>query len=164
MLSASAVAQVSTGQIAVTPNAAAYVSGYCLGGVIAVPNLVRVGQNGGTQVIGATIVDSTATNAAVDILVFSRKPTGTYADHAACAVATADLPYLAGAILNTTFIVVSPIEQATPQITIVASNAAGTPPVTSALWFVPIVRATPTYGASATLWFTFSSKFGTGVE
>jgi hypothetical protein len=49
MLSAPAVAQVSTGQIAVTPNAAAYVSGYCLGGVLAVPNLVRFEVRDGSQ-------------------------------------------------------------------------------------------------------------------
>jgi hypothetical protein len=154
-------AQVSYGTVTVTPNAAAYVAGYCVGGVLTVPNMVAVGSPGGTIIIGVSIVDNTGTNASMDLMVFDRKPTGTYTDHAACTVATADQPYFVGIVPNTSFVSLTDIAgttglaQASPALPVLASNTAGTPPTTNALWVIPIMRGTPTYGASKALQFNF---------
>lgn len=153
-------AQVVSGTTTITPNSNIYVSAYCLGGVQAVPNLITIGHDGGTIITGATLVDSTGTNAAVDLVVFNAAPTGTYTDHAACTIASADQSKIAGFIQNTTFSAMvdsgsaTGIEMATPALPIVVTGPNGGKPILTTLWVLPIVRATPTYGAAKTLTLT----------
>lgn len=151
---------VAVTQIAVTPNSSAYTAGNCLGGVLVVGGLMRGGQNT-TILAQEEIVDSTGTNAQIDLYVFSQKPTGTYTDHAACNIAAADLKYQVGLVANTAFTCAKDSSSATGicQATISVLFL----PIDTTLktmWVVPIVRSTPTYGASATLDFTFSALPG----
>ena len=154
-----ACAQVSTSQVTVTPSASAYVSGYCLGGVLAVPNMVRVGGGTmGTIVVDVDIVDPTGSDATVDIFVFNQAPTGTYTDHANCTVAAADQPYLRGVIFGTSFTcaldeaTTTGICRATPAQSLMQGGLSSTN-----LWFLPIIRSTPTYGSGKTLYFNFTA-------
>jgi hypothetical protein len=157
---ASEVGGVSQQQVAVTPTATAYVAGYCLGGVLAVPNMLTVQGPGGTVLAGFTFVDpagQTAANDAMSLLIFNAAPTGTYTDHAACAVAAADQPHLVGlaivAAANCLAIASSAtVCQTEPNIPVNAAMPIGS----SNLWVVPIITATPTYGTT-TLYFNFAA-------
>ena len=146
-------AQTVTSQLSITPNASAYTSGYCLGGVQYVPNMIVAGGLGGTIITGVDIIDNTATNATIDIWIFNKLPTGTYTDHAGCTVASADQPYLVGVIYGALATCSSDSAgttgmcQSTPAVPISASSY----PPTPALYMVPVVRGTPTYGSTKTL-------------
>lgn len=160
MVSGHARAQVASGTVTITPAAGAYTAAFCLGGVQAVPNLITIGHDGGTILTGTTIVDNTGTNAAVDLVVFNALPTGTYTDHAACTIAAADQPKIAGFVQNTTFSAMTDsagttgIETATPALPVTVQGPGGGKPIVSTLWILPIMRGTPTYGAAKTLTLT----------
>lgn len=154
-----AAAQVSTSQVAVVPNASAYSAGQCVGGVLAVPNMVRVGGSlNGTIIADVDIVDTTGSDVSIDLFVFSQAPTGTYTDHAACTVAVADRAFLRGVILgaNATCAKDSAgttgICRGTPALSISQTGQNS-----NALWFLPIMRGTPTYGAAQTLYFNITA-------
>ena len=152
---------VSTAQVAVTPSASAYTAGYCLGGVLTVPQMFRPGNDGGTILSNVSIVDTTGANAAIDILIFNKLPTGTYTDNAACTVAAADQPYLVADVVNTTFTCLTDSATTTGicQASVgVLVSLANIPAVSSALWAVPIMRGTPTYGSSQKLYFNFKAN------
>jgi hypothetical protein len=246
-LAAPAAAQVNSvagSQVVVTPNAAAYVAGNCLGGVLTAPGLVRSHGPGGAILTGINFVDpatQTGTNDAQTILVFNTAPVGTYTDHAACSLAPADIPNLVGTIsipaanctqppspAGATICTVSPVfsvPQATSSYSLAtsATSAAGTfvltftsvpsyitvgmlatdttaavipngatvtattsttvtinqaitgagvgngdnitftrtaPTINSALWFIPIIAATPTYGANKLTYTFMTQPFG----
>lgn len=151
---------VSQQQVTVTPNASAYSAGQCLGGVLPVPNAVRVAGPGGARLTGVSFVDpqhqSTA-NDALMLLVFTAKPTGTYTDHSNCQVAAGDAGSLAGVLSIGSSNCVQDEGPATTICTITPTLPLNvTMPVTlGTIWVVPVVVATPTYGSSATLYFNF---------
>lgn len=153
------LAQVATSQVAVTPNSGAYSAGQCVGGVLAVPNMVRAGGglNGGI-IVDVDIVDSSATNATIDLFVFAQAPTGTYTDHATCTIAAADRPFLQGVIFGAAATCAvdggstTGICRSTPALSITQDTL-----MSNVLWFLPIVRTTPTYGASKTLFFNITA-------
>ncbi len=151
---------VATTQVTVTPNAAAYSAGQCIGGVLTVPNMVRVGGPGGTILSGVTLVDpqhQTAANDAMDLLVFSSLPSGTYTDHANCQVAAADASKLAGFVTIAAGNCTQDQGPANTVCTITPALPVSTamPVVSTNLYVVPIAKATPTYGAAASLFFSF---------
>lgn len=154
-------AQTATAQVALTPTATAYSAGQCLGGVMTVNGLVRSNGVGGTIVTQIDIVDTTGSNAAVDLLIFNAKPTGTYTDQANCTVAAADQPRLVGLVPNATFTcaqdqpATTGICQATPAILVTAATGTTSPVTATSFWVVAIMRGTPTYGSSKTLYFNF---------
>lgn len=154
----------TTTQITFTPTATAYTAGQCLGpagasAIITIPGMVRPGGPGGTILTQISITDPTGADAAIDVLLFNALPTGTYTDHAACVVATADQPKLTGVASNALFTctldqaTVTGICQATPAVLMTAK----TPVTSSALYAVLIMRGTPTYGASKTLYVNFKA-------
>ena len=165
-LAAAAHAQlmsVSQQQVLVSPNASAYSAGQCLGGVLTVPAVVRPNGPGGAKLTGVSFVDPQAQSAANDaltLLIFTTQPTGTYTDHANCNVAAADVVKLAGALVIASSACVQDQTPATTVCTITPSlplNVAM--PITNPnIWVVPIVAATPTYGASAKLYFNFMAE------
>jgi hypothetical protein len=167
LMASPALAQVSTSQVSVTPNAAQYTAAYCLGGVLNVPNLVRSGGSAnGTIIVDVDIVDTTGSDVSIDLFVFSQAPTGTYTDHAACTIAAADQAYLKGVIPGSTFTCAKDsagstgICRATPALSV--TQTAGTTsapilPTSTSLWFVPIIRGTPTYGSGQTLYFNITA-------
>jgi hypothetical protein len=153
---------VSTQQVPVTPNASAYSAGQCLGGVLTVPQMVRSGSYGGTVLAGIELVDPAGQSAANDVIkffVFNKQPTGTYNDHATCTMASADLPYLVGV---TAFVSGGCVQDGGPATTVcevlpnLPLTSSQLPPVSSNLWVVPVVTASPTYGA-VTLYFNFAA-------
>jgi hypothetical protein len=155
-------------QVQFTATAGAYSAGQCLGGVLAVPNMVRSGGPGGAVLAGVSFLDSahnTAANDAMTLLVFGAKPTGTYTDQAGCAIASADRAsfigqaVIASANCNQDSGPATTVCTITPNLALSNINGAGastTPPVGSTIWVVPVVTATPTYGA-ITLFFNFLS-------
>ena len=154
-------AQTATSQVLVTPNAAAYTAGMCIGGILTIPGAIRPSGQGGTISAQVDIVDTTATDAAIDFFLFNVLPTGTYTDHANCTVAAADQPNLIGVIFNTSFTCSTdqPVTTGVCQSSISANATLVTsgklPPVGSSIWAVPIMRGTPTYGAAKTLYVNF---------
>ncbi len=92
--------------------------------------------------------------------MFNAAPTGTYVDNVACTVASADVARLAGVVPNTLFTCVKDqptttgICQATPALP-VTTTATGSG--NTNLWVVPIMRGTPTYGASKLLSLYFNA-------
>jgi hypothetical protein len=151
---------VSTAQVSVTPNSGAYVAGNCLGGVLTVPQMFRMGQDGGTILSNISITDTTGTDATIDVLIFNAKPSGTYTDHAACTVNSADQDNLVSVVPNTAFTCVQDSAQTTGicQASVgVLVSLATIPPAANSFWAVPIVRSTPTYGAAKTLYFNFKA-------
>lgn len=154
-----AIAQVSTSQVAVVPNASAYSANQCIGGVLNVPLQVRVGGAlEGAIVADVDIVDTSGTNATIDLFVFSQAPTGTYADSTPCTIAAADQPYLRGVVFGTSFSCAvdsagtTGICRATPALSITQTGQQS-----NSLWYLPIVRTTPTYGASKKLYFNITA-------
>lgn len=154
-----AAAQVSTSQVSVTPASAAYSAAQCIGGVLTVPDMVRTGRFvSGAIIVDVDIVDTSATNATIDLLVFSQAPTGTYTDRTACVVAAADQAFLQGAIFGSSFTCAvdsgsaTGICRATPALAITQKSSTN-----NALWFLPIMRSTPTYGTGKTLFFNITA-------
>jgi hypothetical protein len=147
---------VLTSSVTITPNASAYSAGQCLGGILAVPGMIRPASPGGTIIQGVTLVDpahQTAANDAMNIWVFNQLPTGTYTDHAACNLAAADIGKFVGTI---PIAAANCMLDAAPTNTICSVTTslyltALPPNITggsSSLWFVPVITATPTYGAN----------------
>jgi hypothetical protein len=156
---------VALAQVTVTPNSAAYSAGQCLGGVLTLPNMVQPQGLGGTLLGAVTFVDpqhQSAANDALNILFFNKLPTGTYTDHANCQVAAADAPNLVGVLSIVSSNCVQDQGPTTTICTLIPGGGSGLPlnapmPIAaSTLWAVAIVAATPTYGASASLFFTFA--------
>jgi hypothetical protein len=155
---------VSIAQVTVVPNAAAYTAGNCLGGVLTVPGVTRTQGQSGAKLIGVSFVDgahNTVANDAMTLFVFDAPPiNGTYADHAACNIAAADLPNLIGAVsigaancaqdaaTNTVCTI-------TPTLPITVRPQ---PVVRNSIYVLPVVAATPTYGAAMTLYFNFGTE------
>jgi hypothetical protein len=154
-------AQTATSQVLVTPNAAAYTAGMNIGGILTIPGAIRPGGQGGTISAQVDIVDSTGSDAAIDIFFFNALPSGTYTDHTNFTLATADQSSLVGVIFNTSYSCAQDqpathgICQSSISANATALTSAKLPPVGSSLWAVPIMRGTPTYGASQTLYFNF---------
>lgn len=165
-VAAQSLPSVSQQQVQVTPAASAYTAGNCLGGVLTVPNMVRAGGPGGTVIKGFTFVDpagQSAANDAMTVLVFKQAPTGTYTDHAACALASADQPYLVGIFAIgsggcTVIDSAATVCEVLPNLPVnVNPNTPTQAAITNtSLWFVPIIAATPTYGTT-TLYFNFAA-------
>jgi putative hemolysin len=153
---------VATTQIQVTPNSGAYSAGQCLGGVLAIPQMLRTGSYGGTILTSIELVDpahQTAANDVMTFLVFNVAPTGTYTDHAACSVAAADRPNLVGVAAFAAANCVLDGGTATTVCEVLPNlplTSGAFPVVSTNLWIVPFVAATPTYGA-VTLYFNFSA-------
>jgi hypothetical protein len=161
MLSARAqTLSVASSQVTFTATAGAYSAGQCLGGVLTVPGLVRPGGPGGAMLTGVSFLDAahqTAANDAMDILLFSQAPSGTYTDQANCQVASADRTKFIGTVSiaaanctqdqgpTTTLCTITPTF---PLVSLPLPVVSGT------VFAVPIVKATPTYGA-ITLIFNF---------
>lgn len=161
---AQTVGYVVTGQVKVTPNSGAYSAGYCLGGVLTVPKMIRPNGPGGTTLRAVTFLDPAAqsgTNDAMNLFVFNKAPTGTYTDHATCHIGTPDYVNLIGSLAIAASNCVqdgTPATVTTCTIQPALPLAAGTLPVTSdSIWVVPILAAAPTYGTPQTLYFTFGS-------
>ena len=152
---------VSWQQIIVVPNASAYSAGQCIGGVLTLPAMFNPQGPGGTVITSFTFVDpqhQSAANDAMSIWIFNALPSGSYTDHAGCAVAAADLPILVGVI---TVASSNCAQDSGPATTICTINnfalaLAGSFPVTNPnLYAVAIATATPTYGSSAKIYFNF---------
>lgn len=152
---------VSWQQVVVTPNASAYSAGQCIGGVLTLPAMFNPQGPGGTVLTSFTFVDpqhqSTA-NDALSIWIFNAPPSGSYTDHAGCAVAAADLPILVGVI---TVASSNCAQDSGPATTICTINnfalalAGMFPVINPNLYAVAIAAGTPTYGSSAKLYFNF---------
>lgn len=153
---------VSQTVVSVTPNSGAYSAGNCLGGVLTVSGMVTPGSSGGAVIVGATFVDpahQSTTNDAQTIVVFGAKPTGTYTDHSACNIAAGDQANVVGVIQIAS---TSCFQDSSPSTTVCTVTLSlpvvkSQPQSSSALWFLPIVAATPTYGAN-TLTYAFKSQ------
>jgi hypothetical protein len=160
---AAGIGGVSQQQVKVTPNSNAYSAGQCLGGVLTVPNVIRPQGPGGTRLAAVSFVDpqhQTAANDAMTLLIFTALPTGTYTDHANCNVAAADLPNLAGQV---TIAAANCFLDQAPSTTVCTITPAlplnvAMPVTNGSIYVVPIVAATPTYGASASLYFNFMAE------
>lgn len=158
-------ASVAITQVTFTATAGAYSAGQCLGGILTVPNMVRPQGPGGALIAGVSFLDSahqTAANDAMTLLVFSAKPTGTYTDQANCQIAAADRPSFIGAIAIAAANCAQDQGPTTTVCTVTPNLPVnGAMPLTSSsIWVVPVVAATPTYGA-ITLYFNFmSTPFG----
>lgn len=154
---------ISQAVVSVTPNSSIYSAGNCLGGVLTVSGMVTPGSSGGAVIVGATFVDpahqSTA-NDAQTIVVFGAKPTGTYTDHSACNIAAGDQANVVGVIQIAS---TSCFQDSSPSTTVCSVTLSlpvapkAQPQSSSALWFVPIIAATPTYGTT-TLTYAFKSQ------
>lgn len=149
-----ASAGVAPSSVSITPNTGAYSAGQCLGGVLTVLNLVQPQGNGGTILTSLMLIDPTAANASVDYLIFNAQPVGTYTDHATCALNTADVARLIGVVSNTAATCITDGGGAKgicifqPGLTLSTFVSGGGPVKSSAIWIVPIMRGTPTYGAT----------------
>ena len=154
---------VSLAQITVTPNASAYSAGQCLGGVLTLPGMIQPSGPGGTLMGAVTFVDPQnqgTTADQVNILLFNKQPTGTYTDHSTCTLAAADAPNLVAILPIATANCSSTGLSATvctliPNMGVPVNGAM--PIVSSNLWAIPVINGTPNYGASASLYFTFSA-------
>lgn len=158
----------ATTQVAVTPSASAYTAGYCVGSVQAVAGMIRPSGPGGTIVASVAIVDTTGTDAAMDLLVFTAAPTGTYVDNAACTVGSADQVRLQGLVSNTSFTCAKDSAGTTgicnasfalplTAYSMVVGSLTPGPVNSSLIWVVAVMRATPTYGAAQKLYFNYKA-------
>jgi len=76
----------------------AYVTGYCLGGLLTFATANRA-SGGSLLIANAKLSDKSKQSAAVDLIIFDTNPTGsTFTDHAALNIVAADLPFIAGVI------------------------------------------------------------------
>jgi len=131
-----------------------YASGDVLGGLQTISNAVRKSGGSGT-ILSILVLDKTqAQRAAMDLLIFDRSVT-VAADNAAVAMSDADMANCLGVIsigpYNTAF-------PGTPLNSISTLINVGLPIVCNGadLYFVPVVRATPTYGTTSDLTFIFT--------
>jgi len=131
-----------------------YASGDVLGGLQTISNAVRKSGGSGT-ILSILVLDKTqAQRAAMDLLIFDRSVT-VAADNAAVAMSDADMANCLGVIsigpYNTAF-------PGTPLNSISTLINVGLPIVCNGadLYFVPVVRATPTYVATSDLTFIFT--------
>lgn len=153
-------------RVTFTATAGAYSAGQCLGGVLTVPNIIRAQNTGGAILSGVSFVDAahnTAANDALTLLVFNAQPSGTYTDQAACAIAAADRTKFVGQLVIAASNCNQDSGPATTVCTITPSlplNAASLPPTSSNTWVVPIVQATPTYGAISLIFNFMATPLG----
>jgi hypothetical protein len=150
---------ISASRATISPSTSAYSTGQCLGGVLTVNGMVRVGKTGGTMALALTVVDTSASDVSVDYVVLGAAPTGTYTDRATCTLATADLPNIMGVIYGTNFTWIkdgSGSNGVGAQITAFPFVSSIVVPQTTSLWFIPIIRASNTYASGTKLLHTFT--------
>jgi len=163
-----------TTQVVIVPTSTAYSAGQCFGNAGAsaiqpLANLILPSGPGGTWFIGVTLVDSTGSDPAIDFLVFNNAPVGTYTDHANCVVNASDQSYLQGfvSITSTNCIqdqsAATGICQVTGALLIpLTANFSVTGPSgggtrSNTIWIVPIMRGTPTYGSSKSIYINYKA-------
>ncbi len=136
-----------------------YTSGYVIGGMFTIDsatatNGVSNSQRGpvGEADLSAilqslSIYDPTGQGGAIDFFFFGKAPTATYTDNQAFAPSDADLQSFLGSVSVTTYIAAGTPKVATAvncglvvKPSCVAANA-----LSSAIYCIPVVRATPTY-------------------
>lgn len=151
-------------QVGVVPATTAYAPGQCLGGVLTVPGIVRPQGPGGAKLTGVSFIDGTpqtVANSAMKIFLFKSLPAGTYTDKAACAIASADLPALIGFVtINSTDCTADGSPQTRTICTIAPTLPVnGVMPITNnAIYALPVLSGTPTYGTPQTLYFNFMAE------
>jgi len=79
-------------QVPLTLTQASYTQYACVGTVQTVNFLVQQSGDGGTMLLGITLVDTAGgtSASAIDFIVFRAAPTGTYTDASSCAIASQD--------------------------------------------------------------------------
>lgn len=146
-----AVVSVTGAQVGVS--GAAYSSGDVIGDQSPIEVELVQGEYG-TGIIQTVITkDLSNQSAAIDLFVFSSRPTGTYTDNSAMDVSDADAASLIGVIniVATDYAASADSSFATTRsIGLVIKNMSGT----NKVWFIPVSRGTPTYVADE-LSFTF---------
>lgn len=144
-------------RFSVTPtisSGAAYASGDVVGGLQTISNAVRKSGGSGT-ILSILVVDKTqAQRAAMDILIFDRSVT-VAADNAAVAMSDADMANCLGVVTIGAYNTAWP---GTPLNSISTLINVGLPIVCNGadLYFVPVVRAAPTYTSTSDLIFIFT--------
>jgi len=155
---------ILTTRVTVTPDTSAYGAGDCISGAQTIPGVIRQGGGGGTTIAGVTLIDparQTAANNAMTLWIFNAVPTGTYTANSVCNIAVADR----GAFLGSISIAAGDcmLDAANTTVCTKLPNfpaSAIAPPntgATGALYFVPVIVATPTYGAN-NLTFVFLTQ------
>ena len=146
--------KVSRFSVTPTISTTVYASGDVLGGLQTISNAVRKSGGSGT-ILSILVLDKTqAQRAAIDILVFDRSVT-VAADNAPVAMSDADMANCLGVISIGAYNTAWP---GTPLNSISTLVNVGLPIVCNGadLYFVPVVRATPTYVATTDLVFIFT--------
>lgn len=144
----------------------AYVSGYQLGGIMTLANALRQNSSCGygiSELIGVTILDSSAQNAPIDIWLFNTSPTITSTDHTAFAMTAANMDaqcigvvsigtaYSAAAAVS-----VSSSQNLNKMLRVIGSQGVpGLVANANNVYAVAVVRGTPTYGSTTALQFQF---------
>lgn len=152
--------QTSVPQASIVPSTGAYTAGYCLGNasasaILAIPGFTIPSGTGGTLLVDITVVDNSGQDAQIDFLFFSKAPTGTYTDAAACHLSTNDTPYLIGKVSVSGYTAYGTPGIATiTGIPLALTNLPNGYPSGGKIWVVPVVQGTPTYGTTA-LYFNF---------
>lgn len=154
-----------TSQVTIVPAVPAYVAGYCLGGVMTVPGLVRPSGTGGTIIESETIVDLSGKDVSPDIFFFKAKPTGTYTDHSTCSISAADAVNMIGLVQSASFScslasasTIGVCQSWVPiHLNTTPISTTSTPPVISSnVWAIAIARAATSYGTTS-LYFNFQA-------
>lgn len=128
-------------------------SAYVSGDVIDGPQtLVGIGASH-RLLTDIVIVDQDGEKAAIDFFFFNALPTGTYTDNAAFAVDSADYAKLIGVVSVVAGDYVDAGSDAIAQKTPI--NLEINPTADDNLYFIPVVRGTPTYAAATDLRFDF---------
>jgi hypothetical protein len=143
----------TTATVTATPTvtAAAYSTGFCIGGLMTFTGAARSGGPGSGLVQSAVITDVSGQDSPIDLVLFSANPTASsFVDHAACAINNADLPKVIATIpvsdchlLGTTAPGMCQGQQQAVPYTLGGGN--------TTIWAVNIARGTPTYAGTGNI-------------
>ena len=136
----------------------AYTAGDVVGGALAITSAAtRVSSNkGGTAVLlSLSVIETGTQKPALDILLFSALPTGTYTDNVAPTISTADIANCMGkvSVLAADYNTVGTLSIATLAVGVVI--AVGTAVASTTIYAVPVTSGTPTFSATTSLQIKF---------
>lgn len=142
---ASGAAQVAVAVAPTVTASSAYASGNVVGGLLVLPNMVRL--TGGTAILQKVVVDfKTTQTAQLDLVLFANNPTGTtFTDKAAFSLAAADFNRVIGTvhITDCTSLGTPSVCQASGLALPIQGQGSTT------VYGVLVTRGTPTYGSTS---------------
>lgn len=149
----------NSNSVSVTPTitAGAYVAGNCVGGILTLTNLLRVGGPGTGIWQSMLVIDKGNQKAPLDVLLFDSNPSGgTYTDHVAISSLTTDLSKLIRrvSIAATDYVTVNGV--AIADLSSIARIIKGAAAATT-LYAVLNTSGTPTYASTSDLTVRFGA-------